>query len=140
MNLLLIHVHEFFPFSCVAALHFPELSCTSPLSSLYRNLTSCLSMVQFQIRQFFFRHQGRRTMAMLVHGQRQLTNHITCSSDSLVNALFSNTHTHTHTQRRTCQRALSSSPISALKNHSSSFSLENLQPQKNLLKSLFICC
>lgn len=95
MNLLLIHVHEFFPFSCVAALHFPVLSCTSPLSSLYRNFTSCLSMVQFQIRQFFFRHQGRGTMAMHVHGQRQLTNHITCSSDSLVNALFSNTHTHT---------------------------------------------
>lgn len=45
-----------------------------------------------------------------------------------------------HTQRRTCQHALSSSPISTLKNHSSSFSLENLQPQKNLLKSLFICC
>lgn len=49
-------------------------------------------------------------------------------------------HLFQHTQRRTCQHALhvsiSSSLVSTLNNHSSSFSLENLQPQrkKSLLK------
>ena len=49
-----------------------------------------------------FRHRGRGTKNDgNVHGQRQLTNHITCSSDSLVNAFFQ------HTQSRTCQHVLS---------------------------------
>ena len=109
MNLLLIHVHEFSPFPCVflmeAALHFPELSCTLQHASPF-----VLIIQKFHIMPQYgaildstvFRHRGRGTKNDgNVHGQRQLTNHITCSSESLVNAFFLLTHS------RTCQHALS---------------------------------
>lgn len=151
MNLLLIHVHEFSPFPSVslmeAALHFPELSCTlqhAPFCPHYTEISHHASVwCNFRFDSFSASRKRNEerwqcSWSETIDEPHHMLIRFACKCiffniprDGLVSMLFMS----------------SLSLVSTLNNHSSSFSLENLQPQRKkksienavVSHNLFIC-